>query len=268
MVALSEFWLLHGFKSPEKLNETLTNVPELNELLPLFHEKGNEGLFQYIMELPQDEVNRILKPLIDKIIIQFNNGSLSKHSEDHWAAKAAIHFTKNGNIDRGIFSVYFFNLVHLKTGEAIFQGPGIPHAYLEGQNVEIMANSDNVLRGGLTSKHIDVKELLKNINSGSVAPYIIIPETAGGVKNYKTSATEFSLTMFELKTGEKIELDIAVPGILLLTTGCAQITGSNRSLLLEQGQPSAIILPHQKITINASENAVVFHASGPVNSGV
>ncbi len=268
MVALSEFWLLHGFKSREELKDTLTNVSELNELLPLYQEKGNEGLFQYIMEMPQDEVNRILRPLIDKITPEFNNGNLNKNSADHWAAKAAIHFSKNGNTDRGIFSIYFLNLVHLKAGEAIFQGPGIPHAYLEGQNVEIMANSDNVLRGGLTSKHIDVKELLKNINSASITPNIIDPEANGKGKNYKTTAEEFRLTMFELKPGEKIELEIIEPGILLLTNGSARISGSNRTVQLEKGQPSAMVLPVDKITIDAMENTVLFHASGPVNSGV
>ena len=52
--------------------------------------------------------------------------------------------------------------VNAKPGQAVFQGAGVPHAYLEGQNVELMANSDNVLRGGLTPKHIDVPELLKH----------------------------------------------------------------------------------------------------------
>ena len=77
---------------------------------------------------------------------------------------------KDGNIDRGIFSIYLFNLVHLKKGEGIFQDAGVPHAYLEGQNVEIMANSDNVLRGGLTTKHIDVKELLKHVKCEATYP--------------------------------------------------------------------------------------------------
>ena len=78
--------------------------------------------------------------------------NLDKEDEDFWAARAAITFNriKELNIDRGIFSIYLFNLVHLKKGEAIFQDAGVPHAYLEGQNVEIMASSDNVLRGGLT----------------------------------------------------------------------------------------------------------------------
>ena len=60
-------------------------------------------------------------------------------------------YSQNGHIDRGIFSIYFFNLLHLQPGQAVYQDAGLPHAYLEGQNVEIMSNSDNVLRGGLTT---------------------------------------------------------------------------------------------------------------------
>ena len=56
---------------------------------------------------------------------------------------------------------YLFNIVHLKEGEGIFQDAGIPHAYLRGQNVELMACSDNVIRGGLTPKYVDIVELLK-----------------------------------------------------------------------------------------------------------
>jgi mannose-6-phosphate isomerase len=93
----------------------------------------------------------------------YENGELPKDSEDFWAARAAQTFCKNETYDRGIFSIYFFNLVHLKTGEGIYQAAGLPHAYLEGQNVEIMAASDNVLRAGLTDKHIDISELMKHV---------------------------------------------------------------------------------------------------------
>jgi mannose-6-phosphate isomerase len=75
--------------------------------------------------------------------------------------------------DRGIFSIYFFNLVHLKAGQAVFQGAGLPHAYLEGQNVELMSNSDNVLRGGLTPKYVDVTELINHIHFESLVPEIL-----------------------------------------------------------------------------------------------
>jgi mannose-6-phosphate isomerase len=84
-----------------------------------------------------------------------------KDSADYWALRAAENFPlPGGHRDRGIFSVYLLNLVHLRPGQGTFQPAGVLHAYLEGVNVELMANSDNVLRGGLTTKHVDVPELL------------------------------------------------------------------------------------------------------------
>ncbi|MEJ7679943.1 MAG: hypothetical protein WKG06_19210 [Segetibacter sp.] len=78
------------------------------------------------------------------------------------------------------FSLFIFSILsRLKEGEAVFQGAGVPHAYLEGQNVELMANSDNVLRGGLTPKHIDVPELLKHITFEGIEPNILRGDVSG-----------------------------------------------------------------------------------------
>ena len=107
--------------------------------------------------------------------------------------------TSIGDIDRGVFSIYFFNIVKANPGEAIFQGAGIPHAYLEGQNVELMANSDNVLRGGLTPKHIDVPELLKHTIFEGVTPDIMEgEEIKRGEKNYSCPVTDFAISKIEL----------------------------------------------------------------------
>ena len=77
-----------------------------------------------------------------------------------------------GHRDRGIFSVYLLNLVHMQPGQGTFQPAGVLHAYLEGVNVELMANSDNVLRGGLTTKHVNVPELLKILTFEGGTPEI------------------------------------------------------------------------------------------------
>src|SRR5205085_2878968 len=106
------------------------------------------------------------------------------------------NFCKDNNYDRGIFSIYFFNLVHLKKEEGIFQGSGMPHAYLEGQNVEIMANSDNVLRAGLTDKHIDVPELLKHVKFEATIPKILNPQSSH--KTFSSTAEEFELHEYAL----------------------------------------------------------------------
>ncbi|NDC78804.1 MAG: mannose-6-phosphate isomerase, class I, partial [Chitinophagia bacterium] len=144
MVALGEFWLLHGFRCD--LEAVLASVPELSGLSPILREAGIEGLYRHIMEMPQDAVDALLLPLAQRIVPQYLQDRLARSLPDFWAGRvlagAAPDFR---NIDRGVFSIYLFNVVHMHAGQAIFQGAGIPHAYLEGRNVELMSNSDNVL---------------------------------------------------------------------------------------------------------------------------
>ena len=235
MVALSDFWLLHGFKPANKFIETLAAIPDLEFLKQEFEEKGYNGIYAKLMLMEQQEVNKILKPIIDKILPLYENGELLKSQESFWAARAAKTFCTNGNYDRGIFSIFFFNLVHLKKGEGIYQGAGLPHAYLEGQNVELMANSDNVLRAGLTDKHIDVGELLKH-----VAFVETIPEIFGShadVKeemHFKTPAKEFELYRSQLEEN-KIELHTKSAEIILVLGGNVTIASGAEVIVVTKG---------------------------------
>ncbi len=262
MVALSDFWLLHGFKPPEELGNTLLNVVELRELLPVFNQTGYAGLYKFVMEMPQEEVNRILQPLIDNISAIYKDKKPDKTDEDFWTARAAQTFSIDGNIDRGIFSIYFFNLVHLKKGEGIYQPAGVPHAYLEGQNVEIMANSDNVLRGGLTTKNIDVKELLKHVKCEATFPTILPGERNKEEKTYKTPAPDFQLSVFELEKGDTISFQPAEVEILLLTEGVLELDDDKEIIKLQKGDPAAVVFPGQVVYLAAAAKSTVFRASG------
>jgi mannose-6-phosphate isomerase len=266
LVALSDFWLIHGFKPPKELGYTLLNVVQLRELLPIYNQSGYAGLYKYVMEMPQDEVNRILKPLVDNIVPIYKKGEQDKDDEDFWAARAAETFSRNGNIDRGIFSIYLFNLVHLKRGEGIFQDAGLPHAYLEGKNVELMANSDNVLRGGLTSKHIDVKELLKHVKCEPTYVNILKGEEVNGIeKVYKTPAPDFQISLFDLKAGETASFLPVTIEIILLTNGIVELSSDDQKLELKPGEPSAVAFPGKFVKLTAVTEATVFRASVPVN---
>lgn len=265
MVALGDFWLLHGFKSSEDLVYTLLNVVELRELLPIFNQAGYPGLYEHIMEMPQDEVNRLLQPLIANVTSIYTEGKQDGVEEDYWAAKAAKQFARDGNIDRGIFSIYLLNLVHLKKGEGIFQAAGVPHAYLEGQNVEIMANSDNVLRGGLTTKHIDVKELMKHVKCEATYPAILDAEiNNAGEYIYKTPVKDFELGILDLKGKEERSFSVINDEILLVTEGAIEISGGNKQLLLQAGSPACFVEAGQEIRIKALTNSNLFRASAPL----
>ncbi|MBL7739298.1 MAG: mannose-6-phosphate isomerase, class I [Chitinophagaceae bacterium] len=263
MAALGDFWLLHGFKPAKELEYILLNVVELRELLPVYNHSGYAGLYRHVMEMPQSEVDRILRPLLDNIIPLYQEGTLDKTDEDFWAARAALTFSQGEHIDRGIFSVYLFNLVHLKKGEAIFQDAGVPHAYLEGQNVEIMANSDNVLRGGLTTKYIDVKELLKHVKCEPLVPHILKGENySPQIRVYQTPVKDFELSALDTGPQEPIKITAGTTEILIITEGKAVI--GDAGIVLEAGDPAAVILPGTEYSVTGiDKKSTIFRASVP-----
>ena len=265
LVALGEFWLLHGFKKKEPILKILNAVPEFSSLKVMFDLKGYEELYKTVMGMPQENVNEILQPVLERVAPLYSKGVLNKDEEDYWAAKAALSFNKAGNIDRGIFSIYFFNLVQLKKGEGIYQQPGVPHAYLEGHGVEIMANSDNVLRGGLTTKHIDIKELMKHVQCEPVTPEIITGTKRNKQLVFKTPAPDFELSTFQLKENEIAEFAPASIEIIFLLTGNAECRDGNSVLRLKKGQ-AAVIFPGKNVSIKAIPEAEIYRASAPVHS--
>ncbi len=265
LVALGDFWLLHGFKEPEAIVSVLKAVPEFESLISIFDQTGYEGLYKKVMGMPQEQVNEMLASLIERIIPIYSAGVLKKNEEDHWAAKAALTFNSPGHIDRGIFSIYFFNLVKLEKGEGLFQPAGVPHAYLEGQCVEIMANSDNVLRGGLTSKHIDVKELMKHIICEPLKPAVLKAKKKGNEIFYETPAPDFMLSAIHLQAGEKFIINPAKPEIIIVVDGGVDCRSENTSISLSSGQ-AGLLLPGPAITLYATKQSQLYRANTPVKN--
>ena len=117
--------------------------------------------------------------------------------------------------DAGVVTALLLNLVHLKPGEALFLGAGSLHAYLGGTGVEIMANSDNVLRGGLTTKHIDIPTLLEVVDARPIEPVVQRPALVRGIASYDTPVPEFLLDRLDLDGSASV----LGPAILLCTDG-------------------------------------------------
>jgi len=265
VLALSEFWLLHGFKPAEPLRQILNWTPELQWLLPVFGDGNYRELYRTVMEMSEEQTDRCLQPLLQRIVPLYRAGKLQKTNEDFWAARAAVTYADSGHTDRGIFSVYFFNLVQLKPGEAVFQDAGLPHAYLEGQNVEIMANSDNVLRGGLTPKHIDVPELLKHIQFQATVPQIIHGrKTADGAEIFQTTAPDFELSRFDLPEGETLSLTSRSVEIFILLQGTLNIQEDGKKSFGRSRGQAWISFDAAVSLITAGENAIFYRASIPV----
>lgn len=260
MVALSDFWLLHGFKQKADLEATLENTPELRVLLTLFKKEGIKALYQFVMEMDQADANTILLPLVKREIRHKLDGKLSRTEPGWWAAKLYEGKDLSGDLDRGIFSIYFFNIVQINPGEAIFQHAGVPHAYLEGQNIELMANSDNVLRGGLTPKHVDVPELMKHTSFEEIVPYVMkgVPGRVGE-KIYPCPVPDFGISKIELTAGTEYQATAESLEIMIVTEGGALV---NNSLVLKRGEVLAL-LPGAEYELYASGNCTLFKAFVP-----
>jgi mannose-6-phosphate isomerase len=267
MLALGEFWLLHGFKPEDELRRILQTVPELRFLIPVFNRQGYQGIYQAIMEMPQEEVNRILAPLLQRIIPLYKEDQLKKQEEHFWAARAAMTYSEPGKTDRGIFSIYLFNLLNLHPGEAIFQDAGLPHAYLEGQNVEIMANSDNVLRGGLTPKHIDVAELMKHIRFEATYPRIIPEDNdPGHIAVYHTSAPDFELSKLSLLQGESLTIKAHSAEIFIVLEGSLGVIEPAWSPFGRKKGEAFIAFHQARFELLAQQDTVVYRASVPAGA--
>jgi mannose-6-phosphate isomerase len=159
--------------------------------------------------------------------------------------------------DPGVLAAMLLNSVTLRPGEAMFLGAGVPHAYLSGLGVEIMANSDNVLRCGLTPKHIDVPELLRVVRFEAAGPGVLRPEPdADGEEVYATPIDEFRLSRYVL-AADAAPRDLTAPSapqILLCTSGAPRAG----ELALKPGD-SVFVAAGEKVELSGS--GTVFRAT-------
>lgn len=260
LVALSEFWLLHGFKQKTEIEKILNEVPEFNILLPYYRREGLKALYRFVMEMGQPEINALLTNLIKRNIRRKKDGELTKEMPGWWIARIFEARPEIGDIDRAIFSICFFNIVNLHPGEGLFQGAGMPHAYMEGQCVELMANSDNVLRAGLTPKHIDVPELMKHTIFETVVPNVIKGTPAlTGEKLYPCPVADFGIAKIELSSAVSYTATSSSLEILIVTEGGCLL---NNILVLKRGE-SVAVFPGENYTLEASGDCVLFRAFVP-----
>lgn len=262
MVALGEFWLLHGFTAIAAIEKTLEEVPEFNVLLPYFRKEGLKELYRFVMEMQQPEINALLANLIKREVRKKKEGLLTREQPGWWVAKLYENRTEIGDIDRAVFSLYLFNIVKVNPGEAVFQGAGVPHAYMEGQCIELMANSDNVLRAGLTDKHIDVPELMKHTLFETIQPQVMPgSQVLPGERVYPCPVPDFGIARIDLTATIAYSSKASSLEIWVVTEGGAVV---NNSLALKRGESFAVFAD-ESYTIEASGHCTLFKAFVPVS---
>jgi mannose-6-phosphate isomerase len=221
LCALGEFWALCGFR---EVSETLELLDGLGvaELLPyraLLAEEPNEiGIskaFSALMQAPAALRQRLSQ--VTTAACQAHAGEAGRFADElSWAARLGELYPG----DVGVVSALLLNLVRLEAGEAVYLPAGNLHAYLGGTGVEIMASSDNVLRGGLTPKHVNVPELLHVLDFRPLRLEPLRAVAHGAEHAYETPAREFRLSYFDLADGQdNVTVQVDGPEIWLVTQG-------------------------------------------------
>ena len=225
IVALTEFHALYGFRDPHESRRMLTvfdAVDGFPGLVAPLEDPGSEGIAAVLTSClqPDEQNRRVIAGMIAAAhdLVQGHDPA-SMQEDAPQLARTAVELDRAYPGDPSILAALLMNRVHLRPGESLFLGAGTMHAYLHGTGIEIMASSDNVLRGGLTSKHIDVPALLAHADLTATCVQPECPrQLPGGLQHYRTPFPEFTLW----RLGERVETDLPATGlgrILLVLDG-------------------------------------------------
>ncbi|MCO4744289.1 MAG: mannose-6-phosphate isomerase, class I [Proteobacteria bacterium] len=159
--------------------------------------------------------------------------------------------------DQGLAVAMLLNRVRLEPGQALFLGAGLLHAYLRGTAVEIMGNSDNTLRGGMTEKYVDVPELLNTVHFEPNTPEVLHAQGDGAEAHFTADTAAFSLSTIQLDEHYPIHKEHG-PEIILCTSGDCTVNHGRHSVALGPGE--ACFVPHACVDYSLTGNGHVFRA--------
>lgn len=262
--ALSDLEALCGFREvPEtvKLLDLLA-VPELQPCIDaLRRESEAEGLRMattHALTLP-DYTRAIVVGEVAAACLR-----VAETPSPFAAACASVaDLARRHPADPGVVAALLLNHVRLTEGQAVYFAAGLPHSYLRGVFVEILANSDNVLRCGLTDKHIDIAELLRVLEFRAGPVDVLEPiEGDDGEQIYPTPVPDFRLSRYGLDGSARHTLRASAPQILLCTEGAAVVRDAHGDELeLLRGQ--SVYVPADDPELTLSGTGTVFRATVP-----
>jgi len=256
-LALTNFQAMCGFRPYEDIADFLVSEPEFSRVAG----KGGQALidavkkesgfvmalkeaFSAVMQAEKREVLKLVRELVERMRKQTGE-QLDVHSLElpHLIQRLNIEYPG----DVGIFCVYFLNVLELKPGEAVFLEANLPHAYLFGDCLECMAQSDNVVRAGLTPKLRDTKVLCEMLNYKCAGqPKVMCGTSSPNAETcvmYRAPIDEFALEVSTFPKGSKGEIPMnnnIAPSIILILAGSGEIAGrkvkTGEVLLFQEGK--------------------------------
>lgn len=260
--ALTRFWGMNGFR---RVNEAIALLAPvcpylLNDAFQDLKKRQGQGLKSFFRSMMT----------LDAGIRQAATGEIFHKARDlagtspvyRWMGDLASAYPA----DMGVLSPALLNLICLEPGQAMYLPAGHLHAYLDGVGIELMTNSDNVLRGGLTPKHVDVPELLSVVRFEETAITLVEPGPVRPAESgYDCPAEEFCLTVIRPIDGQPyVAPAIRSVEILLCTAGEGRIeeAGRGRRLTLKKGD--SFLVPADLVAYAIRGNVTVYKAAVPL----
>lgn len=247
--ALTPFQAINGFRPLPQIVTLLSPVaaahPAIGEFIQCPDKAHLSSLFADLLSMKDEAKAHALAILREQLALQ--------QGEPWQTIRAIAEFYPD---DSGLFSPLLLNVIELKPGEAMFLFAETPHAYLNGVALEIMANSDNVLRAGLTPKYIDIPELMANLkfDEKPAETLLTAPVQDGATQNFPIPVADFAFSIHSL-SDQPLIVDQQSAAILFCIEGQAILRCGDRQLTL---------LPGESAFIGANEAAVSLSGSGRV----
>jgi mannose-6-phosphate isomerase len=254
--ALTKFEALCGFRAPRRAAELLDGLGSAlaedlrTTLASQPTAKGIEAAFTRLLRPETRPSAAEVAEIVDACAARLEAGSPSPRAD-----RTVVRLDAAYPGDPGVVTSLLLNPVTLQPGEALFVPAGGVHAYLKGLGVEIMASSDNVLRAGLTPKHVDVDELLRNVDYVAAPPIRIAPERFhGATRVYYAPVDDFELSVTGVVDGQTHPLPGRGPRILLCIEG-RMVVSSRDDGELELTRGAAAFVP-------AADGPLTVHGAG------
>lgn len=272
-IALSDLTALAGFKTFDQLIDTLEGYPEITGFI------GREILEEMKsgLNLSEEKQKPFVKMMYSSLMkrslshkdellraIENLDARLSQESDLTPTEKMFFELRKiYPGADSGLFSLFLLKMVRLKQGQGIFLKAGLPHAYLKGNIVECMANSDNVVRAGLTPKFQDVDTLVDILTYETSPIKLQDGELKDGELIYNTPVPEFKISRIDLEQGVTIQQSINSIQIFLVTDGKIIISWKDGSEEFSKGQSVLIPGNLNSFKIETKKSATIFKVLVP-----
>ncbi|WP_448885586.1 mannose-6-phosphate isomerase [Citrobacter telavivensis] len=242
--ALTPFLAMNAFREFSEIVSLLQPVAGAHTAIAHFLEHPNaerlSELFAGLLSMQGEEKSRALAIL---------KAALEAQQGEPWQTIRLIaEFYPD---DSGLFSPLLLNVVKLNPGEAMFLFAETPHAYLQGVALEVMANSDNVLRAGLTPKYIDIPELVANVkfDAKPANQLLTTPVKNGAELDFPIPVDDFAFSLHAL-SAEETTIDQQSAAILFCVEGEAVLTKGEQSLVLKPGESAFISAEESPVSMS------------------